>query len=81
MTDSIHIKSSFNMQETLRAQYYNAYESKLEEYFVQTRFQIETSETILPNMHHIDKGVNPTLRPEETSKKDTEYPCTNTCSH
>ena len=46
----------------LHARYYNINEGK---YLVQTRSQAKTSSIILPDVHSIDKGIDPNTRPEK----------------
>ena len=57
------IPLSFNMQEVLHARDNNIHETEQDRYFVQTRFQVKTSGTVLPKVHTIDKGVYPYLKP------------------
>ena len=56
------IPISFNMQNVLHAKYYNINEREQGKYLVQTRSQTKTSGIILPEVHGIDKGIDPNMR-------------------
>ena len=59
------IPISFNMQNVLHTRYYNINEKEQGKYFIQTRSQAKTSDTILPKVHDIDKGIDTNVRPEK----------------
>ena len=60
------IPFSFNMQSILYDRYYNIGEREEEEkYLIQTRSQYKSSGITLPAVHGIDKGINPSLKPEK----------------
>ena len=59
------IPFSFNMQNLLQPKYYNIGERKEGKYLVQTRSQAKSSGITLPEVHGVDKGINPNIRPEK----------------
>ena len=59
------IPISFNMKKVLWTRYYNIDEREQGKYLVQTRSQTKTSGIILPEVHGIDKGIDPNVRPEK----------------
>ena len=63
------IPISFNMQSMLQTRYYNISEKGQGEYLVQTRSKAKTSGIILPEVHSIDKGIDPNIRPEKQAIK------------
>ena len=62
------IPISFNMQNMLQTRYYNTGERAEGKYLVHTRSQTKPSGIILPEVHGIDKGIDPNIRPEEVIK-------------
>ena len=54
----------FNMQNVLQSRYFNISEKEQRKYLVQTRFQARSSGIILPEVHGIDNGIDPNIRPE-----------------
>ena len=63
------IPISFNMQNILQTRYYNIDEKEQGIYLVQTRSQTKYSGIILPEVHGINKGIDPNIRLEKTSYK------------
>ena len=59
------IPISFNMQSVLQTRYYNICEKEQGKYLVQTRSQAKSSSIILPEVHGIDKVIDPNIRPEK----------------
>ena len=55
----------FNMQNVLQSRYYNMGEKEKGKYLVQTRSQAKLSGITLPEVHGVDKGINPNIRPEK----------------
>ena len=53
---------SFNMQDVIQTRYYNIGEREQGKYLVQTRSQTKTSGIIVPEVHHIGKGIDPNIR-------------------
>ena len=51
---------SFNMQQVLHKNYYNA-----ENYLVQTRTQARSSGIKLPEVHGMEKNLDPNIKPEK----------------
>ena len=51
----------FNMQNILQSRYYNINDRKEEKYLVQTRSQAKSSSTTLPEVHGVDKGIDPNI--------------------
>ena len=74
------IPISFNMRNILHDRYYNIRKVRNEEnYLVQTRSQYKSSSINLPEVHGVDKGINPHVRPEkQTLKPITVTPETKT---
>ena len=64
------IPISFNMQNVLKSRYYNISEKEQGKYLVQTRSQAKSSGIIFPEVHGIDKGTDPNVRPEKSYKAD-----------
>ena len=56
---------SFSMQNVLQTRYYNIGEREQGQSLVQTRSQTKNSGIILPEVHCIDKGMDPNIRPEK----------------
>ena len=74
------IPVSFNMQTILLTEYYNIHESdKKFFFFYKLDLKPLTSDTVLPKINGKDKGVDPSLRPE--NNKATEYTSRITCLH
>ena len=63
----IHI--SFSMQNVLHSRYYNIGERKKGKYLVQTRLQAKSSGITLPEVHGVDKGIDPKTQPEKQVMK------------
>ena len=59
------IPISFDMQAILRDRYYNVGQEKDSRYLIQTWSQAKTSGIKLPEVHRIDKGVDPNVKPEK----------------
>ena len=59
------IPISFNMQNILQSKYYNIDKSKDGKYLVQTRSQGKSSSIPLPEVHKVDKGIDPNIRLEK----------------
>ena len=59
------IPISFDMQNIVQSKYYNIGERKEGKYLVQTRPQAKSSGITLPEVHGIDKGIDPNIRPEK----------------
>ena len=55
----------FNMQTILQSRYCNTSEREEGKYLVQTRLQAKSSGIALPEVHCIDKGIDPNIRPEK----------------
>ena len=62
------IPISYNMQNVLHTKY-NVNEREQGKYLVQTRSQAKASGIILPEIHGIDKGKEPNVRPEKQITK------------
>ena len=61
------IPISFNMREVLQERYYNLYDTNLgDKYLVQTRSQTKSSGVKLPEVHGIEKGLDPHIKPGRT---------------
>ena len=58
------IPISFNMQNVLHTRYYNIKEKEQGKCLVQ-KSQAKTSGIILPEVHDIDRGVDPNVRPKK----------------
>ena len=57
---------SLNMQNILHNRYYNICELNKEgKYLIQTRLQCKSSSITLPAVHGMDKGINPSVKPEK----------------
>ena len=64
------IPISFNMRNVLHDRYYNIRKLRTEEkYMVQTRSQSKSISINLPEVHGVDKGINPHVRPEKQTLK------------
>ena len=64
------IPISFNMRNILHDSYYNIRNVRMEDkYLVQTRSQPKSSGINLPEVHGVDKGINPQVRPETQALK------------
>ena len=59
------IPLSFDMQAILRDRYYYIEQEKESKYLVQTWPQAKTSGIKLPEVHGVDKGVDPNVKPEK----------------
>ena len=60
------IPISFNMQNILYNRYYNIGERNEEgKYLIQTRSQSKSHGITLPAVHRVDKGINPSVKPEK----------------
>ena len=66
------IPISFNMQDVLLSKYYDISKEKIGNYLVQTRSQAKSSSIRLPDVHSIDKGLDPNVLPEEQVMKSVE---------
>ena len=55
----------FNMQNIFQSKYYNIGERERGKYLVQTRSQAKSRGITLPEVHGIDKGIDPNVRPEK----------------
>ena len=60
---------SFNMQNILQSRYYNKGEREEGKYLVQTRLHAKSSGITLPEVHGIDKGIDPNIILAEASYK------------
>ena len=70
------IPISFSMQNILHDRNYNIKERKEEgKYLIQTRSQSKSSGIILPAVHGVDKGINPSVKPEKTGYKSHNSTC------
>ena len=57
---------SFNMGYILQERYYNFHDTRAnDKYLVQARSQAKSSGVSLPEVHGIEKGLGPHLRPEK----------------
>ena len=56
---------SFDMQAILGVRYYNAGQEKESRFLIQTQSQAKTSEIKLPAVLGVDKGVDPSVKPEK----------------
>ena len=59
------IPISFDMQAILRDRYYNVGQEKESRYSIQTWSQSKISTIKLPAVHGVDKGVDPSVKPEK----------------
>ena len=59
------IPISFDRQVILRDRYYNIGQEKESRYLIQTQSQAKTSEIKLPAVHGVNKGVDPSVKPEK----------------
>ena len=59
------IPISFDMQALLGDRYYNVGQEKESRYLIQTQSQAKTSGIKLPEVHGINKGVDPSVKPEK----------------
>ena len=55
----------FNVQNVLQSRYYHIGEGKEGKYLVQTRLQAKFSCITLPEVHGIDRGIDPNIRQEK----------------
>ena len=53
------------MQAILRDRYYNIGQEKESRYLIQTQSQAKTSGIKLPEVHRVDKDVDPSVKPEK----------------
>ena len=56
---------SFNMQNILQTRYYTTGEREQGKQLVQITMQAKPSGITLPEVHGIDKGIDPNIRPEK----------------
>ena len=66
------IPISFDIQAILRHRYYNVGQEKESRYLIQMQPQAKTSGIILPEVHGVDKGVDPGVKPEKQILKPTK---------
>ena len=66
------ISMSFDMQAILRDRYYNVGHEKESRYLIQTECQAKTSGIKLPEVHGVDKGVDPSVKPDKQTLKPTK---------
>ena len=59
------IPISFDMQAILRDRYYNIGQGKENRYLIQTQSQAKASGIKLPAVHGVDRGVDPSIKPEK----------------
>ena len=60
------IPISFNMRNILHDRYYNVWKARMKDkYLIQTRLQSKSSSINLPEVHGVEKGVNPNVGPEK----------------
>ena len=59
------IPISFDMQAILRDRYYNVGQEKESRYLIQTQSHSKTSGIKLPEVHGVDKGIDPSVKPEK----------------
>ena len=59
------IPISFIMQNVLHSMYYNIGGRKEGKYLVQTKLQVKSNGIALPEVHGLDKGIDPNIQPEE----------------
>ena len=55
----------FNVQNILQSKYYSIGEREEGKYLVQTRLQAKSSGITLPEVHGVDKGMDPKIRLEK----------------
>ena len=63
------IQILFNMQGILQPRYYNIGASKVGKYLVQPRVQAKSSGIKLPEVHGVEKGLDPNILPEKQTMK------------
>ena len=63
-----------NMQNVLHTRYCNIYEREQENYLVQTKLQAKTDDTILPEVHVMDKVIDPNVKLEKQVTKPVVTP-------
>ena len=63
------IPISFDMQAILRDRYYNVGQEKESRYLIQTWSQAKTSGIKLPEVHGVNKNVDPGVKPEKTNSE------------
>ena len=73
------ISISLNMQNILQSKYYNICEREEGKYLVHTRSQAKSSVITLPEVHGVDKGKDPNVRPEKQVIKPIIYSETKKC--
>ena len=59
------IAISFDMAAILRDRYYNVGQDRKSRYLIQTLSQAKTSGIKLPEVQGVDKGVDPSVKPEK----------------
>ena len=68
----------FNMRDVLREKYYNFSNMEIDDkYLVQTRSQTKSSRVKLPEVHGMEKGLNPHIKPgrqKPAKATDTRVP-------
>ena len=58
------IPVSFNVRDVLQERYYNLYNLRMgDKYLVQTRSQMKSSGVKLPEVHGVEKGLDPHIKP------------------
>ena len=60
---------SFNMQNILHSRYYNINERKEGKYLVQAKLQARSSGITVPEVHGVDKGIDPNILLEKQAIK------------
>ena len=70
------IPSLLNMKNVIHTRHYNINEKEQGKYLVQTRSQTKTSGIISLEVHGIDKGIDPNIRPEKQMIKPVIAPQT-----
>ena len=63
------IPISFNLQNVLHSRYFNLSKRKEGKYLVQTKSQAKSNGITLPEVHGVDKGVDPNIQPEKQVMK------------
>ena len=66
------IPISFDMQAILRNRYYNVGKEKESRYLVQPWSQAKTSRLKSPEVHGVDKGIDPSVKPEKQILKPSK---------
>ena len=64
----------FDMRDILQNRYYGIKSARVEDkYMVQTRSQAKASDVNFPEVHGVDKGLVPHIRPERQDSKTNSY--------